>query len=333
MTGSVRRLSRLSTASFAAIGAIAIVTTQSIGPAMAVEPATSVEPASTVVDPAVAPDRRRRVRPRRRHAAVDSSTAVAADSPPTLHSSITSLPMDPATVRSRRGHRRGRGPRCGQGRPEGRDPDLRRHRRHPGCQVAPRRALPPRSDRSIGIRLLGPRVSRVRPGRPRPAHRQPPFGSRPVRVLPTPPPRLAPLAAGRRPRHLGPRRPRRDLHRWRTGDQRARQRRADPPGERRALGLHRVPPHPPQRAHGADQSTERRAITRRPLTTRCGRRRRRSPFAPAVGPRTAGSPSFDEGTRLCRSVLGSRLVAGRRWYHVRLPNGHTGWVAGWHTKA
>jgi cell wall-associated NlpC family hydrolase len=37
------------------------------------------------------------------------------------------------------------------------------------------------------------------------------------------------------------------------------------------------------------------------------------------------------GARL--TVLGSRVVSHRRWYHVRLSNGHTGWIAGWLTRA
>jgi peptidoglycan DL-endopeptidase CwlO len=90
LTGSVRRLSRLSTASFAAIGAIAIVTTQSIGPAMAVEPASAVESTSsidsTVVAPLIATE-----------PAVGSDPAVAADpvDPALIDPSI---PMDPATI-------------------------------------------------------------------------------------------------------------------------------------------------------------------------------------------------------------------------------------------
>lgn len=37
------------------------------------------------------------------------------------------------------------------------------------------------------------------------------------------------------------------------------------------------------------------------------------------------------GARL--TVLGSKVVSHRRWYHVRLSNGHTGWIAGWLTRA
>jgi len=37
------------------------------------------------------------------------------------------------------------------------------------------------------------------------------------------------------------------------------------------------------------------------------------------------------GARL--AVLGSTVASHRRWYHVRLSNGHTGWIAGWLTRA
>ncbi len=329
MTGSVRRLSRLSTASFAAIGAIAIVTTQSIGPAMAVEPATAVEPASTVVDPALAPDPAVGPTPRRSDPAVATDTAVAPDpADPALID--PSLPMDPATVVPAVVTAAVVAPAAVKTAPKvatrisAVTAVIRAARSHLGARYRHGATGPSAFDcsglvyRAFAQAGLARRIANLHSARALYAYfRRHHLASRHS-------PQVGDLVIWGHGAHVG-------IY---IGGGRAisalvsgvRIHRVSAVLSGFTAYLHThlsgltVPIKHGTTSHhtAAARHAVRKATTSLAVRTGAGTSHRRI----AVVRR---------GTRLV--VLGSRLLAGRRWYHVRLPNGHTGWVAGWHTKA